>query len=84
MPDPGALHLYRLIRGRPRLGIVRAPAVNGSLTFSDLKKPLKTTEGNLSVHARKLEEARYITCAQHFQGRRPPSPERMLRPHGGP
>jgi DNA-binding transcriptional ArsR family regulator len=63
--------LDRLIHERMRLGIVSALAVNDSLTFGDLKKILKTTDGNLSVHARKLEEAEYITCAKYFEGRLP-------------
>jgi DNA-binding MarR family transcriptional regulator len=53
------------------LGIVSALAVNDSLSFSDLKKLMKTTDGNLSVHARKLEEAEYITCTKSFEGRMP-------------
>jgi DNA-binding MarR family transcriptional regulator len=54
-----------------RLGIVSALAVNDSLSFGDLKKILKTTDGNLSVHARRLEEAEYITCTKYFEGRLP-------------
>ena len=68
----GALpELDRLIHERIRLGIVSALAVNDSLSFSDLKKLMKTTDGNLSVHARKLEEAEYITCTKSFEGRMP-------------
>jgi DNA-binding MarR family transcriptional regulator len=63
--------LDRLIHERLRLGIVSALAVNDSLSFSDLKKLMKTTDGNLSVHARKLEEADYITCTKSFEGRMP-------------
>jgi DNA-binding MarR family transcriptional regulator len=63
--------LDRLIHERLRLGIVSALAVNDSLSFSDLKKLMKTTDGNLSVHARKLEEAEYITCTKSFEGRMP-------------
>ncbi len=63
--------LDRLIHERLRLGIVSALAVNDSLSFSDLKKLMKTTDGNLSVHARKLEEAEYITCTKSFAGRMP-------------
>ncbi len=66
-----AMELDRLIHERMRLGIVSALAVNESLTFSDLKKILKTTDGNLSVHARRLEEAEYITCTKYFEGRLP-------------
>jgi DNA-binding MarR family transcriptional regulator len=54
-----------------RLGIVSALAVNDSLSFGDLKKILKTTDGNLSVHARRLEEAEYVTCTKYFEGRLP-------------
>jgi len=63
--------LDRLIYERLRLGIVSALAVNDSLSFSDLKKLMKTTDGNLSVHARKLEEAEYIACTKSFEGRMP-------------
>jgi len=61
----------RLIHERIRLGIVSALVANQSLTFNDLKKLLKTTDGNLSVHARKLEEAKYIACTKSFEGRMP-------------
>ena len=54
-----------------RLGIVSALAVNDSLTFNDLKRVMRTTDGNLSVHARKLEDAGYVTCTKGFDGRRP-------------
>lgn len=63
--------LDRLIHERIRLGIVSALAANASLTFNDLKRLLKTTDGNLSVHARKLEEAKYIACTKSFEGRVP-------------
>ncbi|HXG69686.1 MAG TPA: transcriptional regulator [Gemmatimonadaceae bacterium] len=63
--------LDRLIHERLRLGIVSALAVNDTLSFSDLKKLMKTTDGNLSVHARKLEEADYIACTKSFEGRMP-------------
>ena len=63
--------LDRLIHERIRLGIVSALAANSSLTFNDLKKLLRTTDGNLSVHARKLEEAGYIACSKSFEGRMP-------------
>lgn len=63
--------LDRLIHERIRLGIVSALAANSSLTFNDLKKFLRTTDGNLSVHARKLEEAGYIDCSKSFEGRMP-------------
>jgi len=67
----GIPDLVRLIHERIRLGIVSALAANTSLTFNDLKRLLKTTDGNLSVHARKLEEAKYIACAKSFEGRMP-------------
>ena len=60
-----------------RLGIVSALAANQSLTFNELKKLLKTTDGNLSVHARKLEDANYITCTKSFAGRMPKSEYRL-------
>lgn len=63
--------LDRLIHERLRLGIVSALAVNESLTFTDLRSTLSTTDGNLSVHARKLEEAGYIHCNKLFEGRTP-------------
>ena len=66
-----APHLDRLIHERLRLGIISALAANESLTFSDLKSLMNTTEGNLSVHARKLEEAGYIACTKYFDGRLP-------------
>lgn len=61
----------RIIHERIRLAIVSALAVNDSLTFNDLKAILKTTDGNLSVHARKLEDAGFITCTKSFEGRMP-------------
>jgi DNA-binding MarR family transcriptional regulator len=70
-PAEGPLALDRLIHERLRLGILSALAVNDSLTFNDLKQLLQTTDGNLSVHARKLEEAGYIACAKSFEGRVP-------------
>ncbi len=63
--------LDRLIHERMRLGIVSALAANESLTFNELKGLLQTTDGNLSVHARKLEEAGYISCTKSFEGRMP-------------
>lgn len=73
--------LDRLIHERIRLGIVSALAVNRSLTFNELKALLKTTDGNLSVHARKLEEADYILCEKSFAGRLPKT-EYRLSPSG--
>jgi DNA-binding HxlR family transcriptional regulator len=69
--EEGALALDRLIHERMRLGIVSALAVNESLTFNDLKRLMHTTDGNLSVHARKLEDAKYIACTKTFEGRVP-------------
>ncbi len=69
--------LDRLIHERIRLGIVSALAVNESLTFNDLKALLDTTDGNLSVHARKLEEAEYIACVKSFEGRMPKTAYRL-------
>jgi len=69
--EEGALALDRLIHERMRLGIVSALAVNDTLTFNDLKRVMHTTDGNLSVHARKLEDAKYITCTKSFEGRVP-------------
>jgi DNA-binding HxlR family transcriptional regulator len=72
-----APELDRLIHERIRLGIVSALAVNRSLTFNELKALLKTTDGNLSVHARKLEEADYIACTKSFAGRLPKTEYRL-------
>jgi len=69
--------LDRLIHERIRLGIVSALAVNDSLSFNDLKALLRTTDGNLSVHARKLEEAGYVVCAKSFEGRLPKTEYRL-------
>ena len=67
----------RLIHERMRLGIVSALAVNESLTFNELKELMKTTDGNLSVHARKLEDAEYIACSKSFEGRMPKTQYRL-------
>lgn len=67
----------RLIHERIRLGIVSALAVNDSLTFNDLKGMLNTSDGNLSVHARRLEEAAYVECRKSFQGRVPRTEYRL-------
>ena len=72
-----AAELDRLIHERMRLGIVSALAANESLSFHDLKKLLATTDGNLSVHARKLEEAKYIACEKYFEGRLPKTVYRL-------
>jgi DNA-binding HxlR family transcriptional regulator len=71
------LELDRLIHERLRLGIVSALAVNDSLSFNDLKRLLQTTDGNLSVHARKLEEAEYVSCTKSFEGRVPKTEYRL-------
>ena len=89
VPDPqvarkeksAAPNLDRLIHERLRLGIISALAANESLTFSDLKNLMNTTDGNLSVHARKLEEAGYISCTKFFEGRLPKT-EYKLTPAG--
>ncbi len=75
------LELDRLIHERLRLGIVSALAANDRLTFTDLKNLLHTTDGNLSVHARKLEDAEYVTCEKGFDGRMPRT-EYRLTPTG--
>ena len=69
--------LDRLIHERIRLGIISALAVNDSLSFNDLKRLLHTTDGNLSVHARKLEEGGYLTCRKFFEGRIPRTEYRL-------
>jgi DNA-binding HxlR family transcriptional regulator len=78
---PGATELDRLIHERIRLGIVSALAVNESLSFNELKALMKTTDGNLSVHARRLEEAQYVVCRKSFHGRVPRT-EYRLTPAG--
>ncbi|MBW8862840.1 MAG: transcriptional regulator [Acidobacteria bacterium] len=69
--------LDRIIHERLRLGIVSALAANDRLTFNDLKRLLQTTDGNLSVHARKLEDAQYISCDKSFDGRVPRTEYRL-------
>ncbi len=81
LADPEAKKFNRLIYERVRLGILSALAVNRSLTFSELKALLKTTDGNLSVHARKLEEAGYIAYEKSFEDRVPKT-EYRLTPAG--
>jgi len=73
----GAPKLDRLIHERLRLGILSALAVNETLTFNELKKLLETTDGNLSVHARKLEDAQFITCTKTFENRLPKTDYRL-------
>jgi DNA-binding MarR family transcriptional regulator len=70
-PEAGPLELDRLIHERVRLGIVSALAVNGCLSFTDLRDLLGTTDGNLSAHARRLEDAGYVECSKSFEGRTP-------------
>jgi DNA-binding transcriptional ArsR family regulator len=70
----------RVIHERLRLGIVSALAVNDSLSFSDLKRLLDTSDGNLSVHARKLEDAHYIVCHKRFEGRVPRTEYQLTAP----
>jgi DNA-binding HxlR family transcriptional regulator len=72
-----ALDLDRVIHERLRLGIVSALAANERLTFNELKRLLQTTDGNLSVHARKLEDADYIACDKSFDGRIPRTEYRL-------
>ncbi|MDX1503370.1 MAG: transcriptional regulator [Thermoanaerobaculia bacterium] len=81
LPAPVPEKLDRLIHTRLRLGIVSALAVNESLSFNDLKSLLATTDGNLSAHARKLEDAGYIACEKSFRGRMPRT-EFRLEPRG--
>ena len=71
--------LDRLIHERIRLGIVSALAANEALSFADLKRLLEASDGNLSVHARKLEEAGYIACVKRFEGRVPRTEFRLTR-----
>ena len=76
---PALPELDRLIHERLRLGIVSALAVNPSLTFVELKRLMKTTDGNLSVHARRLEEAGYIECTKSFEARVPRTEYRLTQ-----
>ncbi len=73
----GAADLDRLIHERMRLGIVSALAVNDTLSFNELKAIMQTTDGNLSVHARKLEEAEYVACKKGYDGRVPRTEYRL-------
>jgi DNA-binding MarR family transcriptional regulator len=79
--ETAPVKLDRLIHERLRLGILSALVANDSLTFNELKKLLKTTDGNLSVHARKLEDAHYVVCSKSFEGRLPRT-EYRLTPAG--
>ncbi len=80
-PESAAVNLDRLIHERTRLAIISALAVNTSLTFSELKELLGASDGNLSVHARKLEDAGYVSCTKSFAGRMPKT-EYRLTPSG--
>jgi DNA-binding MarR family transcriptional regulator len=75
--DAACRRLDRLVHERMRLGILSALAVNRSLTFSELKAALQTTDGNLSVHARRLEEAGYVSCTKSFHNRVPKTEFRL-------
>ncbi len=80
-PDVAASNLDRVIHERTRLAIISALAVNASLSFNELKDLLRVSDGNLSVHARKLEDAGYIGCTKSFAGRLPKT-EYRLSPSG--
>ena len=75
--EASAANLERLIHERTRLGIISALAVNDSLTFNELKQLLGATDGNVSVHARKLEDAGYVACTKSFSGRVPKTEYRL-------
>ena len=77
LADGTAGELDRLVHERVRLGIVSALAVNEALTFNDLKALLGVTDGNLSAHARKLEDAGYVECTKGYQGRVPRTEYRL-------
>lgn len=76
-PAKSAAELDRVIHERIRLAVVSALAVNDSLSFTELKRQLDVTDGNLSVHARKLEDAGYIECSKTFEGRMPKTDYRL-------
>lgn len=75
--EASAVSLDRVIHERTRLGIISALAVNDSLTFNELKQLLGATDGNVSVHARKLEDAGYVACTKSFAGRVPKTEYRL-------
>jgi len=79
-PESAAANLDRLIHERTRLAIISALAVNASLTFNELKQLIGATDGNLSVHARKLEDAGYIACSKSFAGRLPRTEYKLAAP----
>ena len=80
-PGAAAQELDRLVHERVRLGILSALAASESATFNDLKALLGATDGNVSVHARKLEEAGYVSCTKSFDGRVPRT-EYRITPDG--
>ncbi len=77
--DAGGAEFDRLVYERIRLGIMSVLAVNESLSFSDLRDLLQTSDGNLSVHARKLERAGYLSCEKRFEGRVPKTEYRLTK-----
>ncbi len=77
LADPKAREFDRLVYERVRLGMLSALAVNPALTFSELKQLLETSDGNLSVHARKLEDAGYVSCKKTFEDRHPKTEYRL-------
>lgn len=77
VPEASAVGLDRVIHERTRLGIISALAVNDSLTFNELKQLLGATDGNVSVHARKLEDTGYVACTKSFAGRVPKTEYRL-------
>lgn len=79
-PEKTAVRVDRIVHERLRLGILSALAVNDSLTFNELKRLMDTSDGNLSVHARKLEEAGYVSCAKSFEGRVPRTEYKLTSP----
>ena len=79
LADPNAKEFDRLVYERVRLGILSALSVSPSMSFSELKRLLKTSDGNLSVHARKLENAGYISYSKTFQGRQPRTEYRLTK-----
>jgi DNA-binding HxlR family transcriptional regulator len=79
-PEKTAARVDRVVHERLRLGILSALAVNDSLTFNELKRLMETSDGNLSVHARKLEEAGYVSCAKSFEGRVPRTEYKLTPP----
>lgn len=79
LADPNAREFDRLVYERVRLGILSALSVSDQMSFSELKQLLKTSDGNLSVHARKLEDAGYINCRKTFRGRQPHTEYELTR-----